>query len=494
MIMNHFIRPIGLFRLLRLEWRNLRADRSPVVLAILLALAVGYGVWNGARWMDFQRHAIEEALTEESQRLAKIRDEIRWIDSGQKTPLSAFADPRLPQSFGRNMGLRYAAMPPFALGLLSVGQSDLLPYYFRVSTNPMHSFTANSNEIENPVHLLSGRFDLSFAIVFLLPLFIIGISYNVLSAEREGGTLLLALAQAISVRRLALAKFAVRVAFVLTVTTVVALTVAALAADPGWLGHAGSVSRLASWVVVTAAYALFWFSLAFVVNAVGRHSASNAVALVGFWLVFVVVTPPVLNLAIQTVYPVPSRVELIQAIRSAGEDATRKGSSLLARYLEDHPELAPGGGSSAATADFGTLLVALNDATEKSVQPVLARFEDQLSAQRRMAARLRYLSPAIVVQDALNDLAGSSTERHQMFLAQTAEYHRRWREFFIPRILRGEKLSATDVDRFPAFQFREEGVDAVLARCGVAFAGLAISVAAAAAAGMWAMRRHQVAG
>jgi hypothetical protein len=81
-----------------------------------------------------------------------------------------------------------------------------------------------------------------------------------------------------------------------------------------------------------------------------------------------------------------------------------------------------------------------------------------------------------------------------MFLAQTAEYHRRWREFFIPRILRGEKLSATDVDRFPAFQFREEGVDAVLARCGVAFAGLAISVAAAAAAGMWAMRRHQVAG
>jgi ABC-2 type transport system permease protein len=41
-----------------------------------------------------------------------------------------------------------------------VGQGDLLPYYVRVTTQPKQAFI-NNDEIENPTHLLLGRFDLA---------------------------------------------------------------------------------------------------------------------------------------------------------------------------------------------------------------------------------------------------------------------------------------------------------------------------------------------
>jgi ABC-2 type transport system permease protein len=68
--------------------------------------------------------------------------------------------------------LKLAAMRPAATGALAIGQSDLYPYYFKISTNSKETF-ANNDEIENPVHLLAGRFDLAFVIVYLLPLVIL---------------------------------------------------------------------------------------------------------------------------------------------------------------------------------------------------------------------------------------------------------------------------------------------------------------------------------
>ncbi len=478
------------FRQMKYEWRNLEADRTPLAVALLLGAAIAYGAFNGSQWVDFQKRTIAAALAEESQRLAGIRLEIPRIDAGEKE-VTAYADPRLPQSLGRNMGVRYAVMPPSALGALAIGQSDLYPSYFKVSTNSKQTFL-NSDEIENPVHLLAGRFDLAFVILYLFPLVILAFSYNLVSAEKEAGTLALTLSQPMSLRRVVMTKVTVRALFigmlaVLLSIAGVAMGGADLAADGSWL-------RLLYWIAVTAAYGAFWFALAIAVNALGRSSATNALALAGLWLLFVVVIPSVLNVAVKAAYPVPSRVELIQSIRVAGQEATRKGSQLLARYLEDHPELAPPQKESGGAPDYGTLLVAVNEETERAVQPVLDRFDTQVASQQRLVDRFRYLSPAIVAQSAFNDLAGSSAHRYGHFLAQADQYHRRWREFLVPRILKKEKLSAADIDRLPSFTYREEDTGSVVSRLHVALLGLLAPLALVAIPSAASLRRYPVAG
>jgi len=475
--------------LMKFEWRNLSADRTPLLIVLLLGSAIAYGAWNGGRWVDFQRTTIQAALAEERGRLAAVRAEIPLLERGEKK-VTAYYDSRLPQSFGRNMGLRYVVMPPAALGAMAIGQSDLYPYYFKVSTNSKQTFV-NSDEIENPVHLLSGRFDLAFVVLYLFPLVILAFSYNLLSGEKEAGILALALSQPISLRRLVLAKLATRALFVILLAAL--LTVTGILLGGADLLATGAFPRLVSWLALTLAYGAFWFALAIAINALGRSSATNAIALAGLWLLFVVVVPAVLNVLVKAAFPVPSRVELIQAMRVAGDQATRASSQLLARYMEDHPELAPPQKDSAGP-DYGTLLVAVNDATERSVQPVLEQFDRQVAAQQQMVDRFRYLSPTIVAQSGLNDLAGSSVHRYQHFLRQVDAYHQSWRAFFVPRILRKENLVPADIDRLPTFVFQEEPNGAVLVRSAIAALGLFVTTLLVALPALRALRRYPVAG
>jgi len=47
--------------LLRHEWRSLTADASLWVVVALFAVAIGYGAFNGVRWVDFQQQEVAQA-------------------------------------------------------------------------------------------------------------------------------------------------------------------------------------------------------------------------------------------------------------------------------------------------------------------------------------------------------------------------------------------------------------------------------------------------
>jgi ABC-2 type transport system permease protein len=66
--------------------------------------------------------------------------------------------------------------------------------------------------------------------------------------------------------------------------------------------------------------------MAAAVAALGKPSATNAMILAGAWLGLVVLVPSLLNMGPTTAYPVPSRVEMIQATRTASDDANAEGS------------------------------------------------------------------------------------------------------------------------------------------------------------------------
>src|SRR6266508_4576303 len=129
-------------------------------------------------------------------------------------PSNKAPNPRLPSVAASRTGPRYALAPPAPLAALAVGQSDLYPYYFKVTSQSKQTFTAN-DEIENPTNLLAGRFDLAFVIIYLYPLLILALSYNLISAEREQGTLAMLMSQPVSLRTFASGKIGLRALVVL---------------------------------------------------------------------------------------------------------------------------------------------------------------------------------------------------------------------------------------------------------------------------------------
>jgi ABC-2 type transport system permease protein len=474
-------------RILRHEWRSLTADRTAWLVAAVFAVSIGYGVWNGARWVAFQREALRSAAAEESTRYDNITRQLTELTRPGAT-VSPFADPRSPSNIGGRFGPRYAMLPPGPLAALSIGQSDLLPYYFKVSTEAREALVA-ANEIENPNRLLAGRFDLAFVIVFLYPLLILVLAYNMLSGEQEQGTLALVLSQPVSAATLVWGKVTLR--GLLLVSLVVILSAVAL-----WLLGTrplttGTGVRLGLWIAIVAAYGGFWFALAMLVAAFGRSSTANATILAGAWLILIVMAPSLLNVTANALYPVPSRVEMIQAVRVAQDDANRKGSEVLARYYEDHPELATGDPAQ-AMRDFDVVRVAVSDEVERRARPVVEAYERQIARQQDVIDRLRFLSPAILAQNALNDVAGTGTERHRDFLTQVGAFHERWRTRFVRLIF--SKARITEVESLPRFVHREEATPIVAARVTTGLLGLLFPAIGCAVAALRRMRRFPVVG
>lgn len=257
-----------------------------------------------------------------------------------------------------------------------------------------------------------------------------------------------------------------------------------MSADGAWL-------RLLLWMGIVAGYGAFWFALAVAVNAFGKSSATNAMALAGLWLVFVLLIPSLLNVAVTTIYPVPSRVEMVQATRRASAEATARGSQLLARYLEDHPELTAG--KQADANDFATRTLAIQSETERLIQPVIDHFDRQVLGQQTLVDRFRFLSPAIVTQAALNEIAGTSITRYRHFLSLVNAFHQSWRAHFTPRILQKAQLTVEDYDRFPTFQFREESLAAVARRALMGWLGLFAPAVLIGWYGLQSLRRYSLA-
>ncbi len=467
---------------LRNEWRLLMADRALRIVLGLFALLLVYASANGLVWLRFQERTVEAVESSNIERTSAFERELAAIENGGQ-PSSPFADPRSPLVLGGPGGSHTAVLDPGPLTALSVGQSDLLPYYYDVNIYTNESSFQQNGEVENPLNLMVGRFDLAFVVVYLLPLLVLALSFNVLSEEREQGTLALTLSQPVSVRNVVTAKLAFRALVV--VGMVLAVSLLGILATGGF----GSPGRVVLWCAMVVVYSLFWFVLAAWVNTLRRSSAWNATVLVGAWLVLVVVLPAAINIAAGLLHPLPSRVEMITAQREASNNAVNRRSELLARYLEDHPEMAEG-----VVADepgLGALAWAATDAVNSRLEEVTSVHDARRAEQIVLVRRYRFLSPALLAQEVLIDAAGTGDARFARFQSQVRAFAEQWRQFFVPKILAGEQMSVSVLPKLPQFRFSDEESGDVGRRAGVpltVLGGLVLLVGTGAGIGLARVR------
>ena len=192
-----------------------------------------------------------------------------------------------------------------------------------------------------------------------------------------------------------------------------------------------------------------------------------------------------------TVYPAPSRMELTIAARAAQTEAEKNSMAKLDEYYYDHLEFVPDGDKKAM--DFLTLAQANANSIEKAVRPLYDNFQDQLNKQEGLVQRFQYLSPAIMMQLALNEISGTSANRYEHFLNQVYAFHGEWREYFSTKFLQRYPLKPADYDSFPAFDYAEEPFSTVVTRLVPSLVGMLILFLGVVLVPFMALRKYQVA-
>lgn len=462
--------------LVLLETRQLRRDRLFCVATLVASLALLYGLMNGQGWSDDQRAQIARYETQTQEDFDALRKQAGELRAKNEAPPQGLTerngDPRYALGFEASFA-QHACRRPDALAALGVGQSDL--YNSCILSSAWDTGGEGDEQahrtLENPLRLLFGRFDAAFVAIALLPIAILVIAYNLLSGERELGTLPLLLGQPLPLRRLLAVRLLVR-AFVFLGLNLLAL-VLALAALGGPMFRTRGLALLGLWLAVTVAYGLFWFACAFYVNARGRSSAENGLLLAGLWLLLVVVAPGALNLGLKQLYPMPSRIAYLDEAREATVEVDRKKTELLGKYLIDHPDMVPGGDKAVNVDEYIQTKMAIADETRRILTPLETAFKTQQDRQQRFVDRLRFLSPAVVYQQVGQMLTGNDRGRHQRFLAAAEDHHRSLQEFFFPRFVKDAPDFAA-YDAIPRFAFTERSLREELSSFFAAVMGLLI--------------------
>ncbi len=460
------------------EWVILKHNSTWwAILGLLLVLTV-LAALNGSARTNQMAEMGAGLNQSEMQTQAALKSAVaRWEANPEGDPPSVAS----PGALGLSVLSHYTVLPPTPLAALSIGQTDVQPTYYKVTAHPALTFL-NEAEIQNPLNVLAGSFDVAFVIVFLLPIFIVALTFDLMSKEKERGVLSLVLAHGVSKTAFIIAKGAARALLIFTLLLLVGLAAVALT-EPD-LGSGAMWVRFGLWFLVVSLYAFFWFALALFVNSLNKPSVTNGVILANLWLVFVVVIPALVNVAATTLYPAPSRVELTTEMREATEIADQESAESREAFFFDHPEMV---GGDANADQFFLQVLATDSAVERAIEPLMEEFDAQAQRRQDVVDLLQYVSPAIMAQNALNAVSGTGTERFTDFVDQVLTFHENWRGFFTGRIVKGSRMSAAEFDEIPAYNYRSLATSSVLRSTLSPATGLAIFVLIL---GVWSARRY----
>ena len=429
------------------------------VLAFLIVISALNGSARNSQILEISENLNKDEMLMQG----ALQDSVRkWENEPEGDPPSVTS----PGVLGLSILSHYAVLPSTALRSLSTGQADVQMTYYRITAHPSLTFI-NDIEIKNPLNALSGSFDVAFVIIFLLPIFVIATNFDIMSKEKELGVLSLIIAHGISKTRFIIARVCARALLMITLILFsgllsVVLVESVLVSFDLWL-------RFILWFITVVLYSFFWFALALFVNAWNRPSVTNGVILANLWVVFVVVLPAMVNIVATTSYPAPSRVELTTEMREATQVADQEAAEAREDFFFDHPEMAS---DNVDVDQFFIQLLATDAAVEKVIQPLLDEFQSQSQKRQNIVNLLQYLSPAILTQNILNDISGTSTGRFSNFLRQVLDFHETWRDFFTKRITAGQVMTSQDYNDIPVFYYQEVSLRYLLTSAGIPLVGL----------------------
>lgn len=464
----------------RFEWMQLQRDRWVIILLVVFITLCFFAASNGKKKVIIRQNEIanSQSIVEEYEYNAKKI--IDSLNTGLNPDVSPWTNPQRLSVVG-NRGARVAAMPPAPLAFVSTGQSDLFTHAVK-PTLTGDSYMLSFTEMSNPVQLLFGSFDLAFLCIYLLPLLVLGFSYNVLSSEKELGSLRLMLAQPVSIYNWLLNKILLRF-FIMTGIVWVSILAAMLVNGVQLINEIGGIIQL---LLLVAVYIMFWFVIALIVNVFGKSSGMNAIMIISIWVGLVLLLPAILSQSGNSIYPIPSRINMVNGMRAAQAETTAKADTILQNFYRDHPELAQtkeGENSYSYYLKF----FASQDVVKEEVWPVLNEYSTKLKAQQNFVSSLRFLSPSLMVQNAFNNLAGTSSHHYESYREQVVRYAEAWRNYFLPRMFADEEMKTVDFDDLPQFTYN---YDEVKSQYSSDLTGLMLYVILGLVLSVWAYKRY----
>ncbi|WP_373512075.1 DUF3526 domain-containing protein [Persicitalea sp.] len=435
------------------EWAELTGESrfqwSMAVLYVLFAVALLTG------YVYYSQTNTEH---ETAQRTAYRQ----WLNQDPKSPHAA-----------AHYGL-YAYKPVPLMAVLDKGMDDYLGSAVWLEAHNQNDVKLRT--IQDAATLSRfGSLTVGFLLQFLVPIFIILLSYDAISKERESGTLRILLSTNVSTGQLLIGKWLAvfRVVVLCVFGPMFLLSAAIMALAGGTANFVDALPWLTGWVICYALYYALWAGLGIYVSSQVKQSGIALVALLGFWTFGAFLVPRLCGSVARLAVPTPSALLFTEQIISDKETGINGGPSAQ-DYAElvERQTLAQYGVDSLTQLPVSFAGIALQASEnrdwtiyDKNYGGLFRQFEQQ----ERVMEWLSTLSPTLAMRNLSRALAGTDTDKHIDF-TNRAEGHRRNIQKAMnddqkvngANLNQGYKADAALWQQVDQFQYRQPGIGTVI--------------------------------
>ena len=381
--------------------------------------------------------AVSAGLSEVSRQQATIA---RLVDADRADRLAVQA---AQNDWG---GAAYASFhltfdAPSGLAFAALGRRDDTAWKHRVRMLALEG-QIHERDAGHPVLALVGRFDFALLAAFVLPLVLIMLLHDLRASERVAGRHDLLVATAGSAAGLWHLRAALRAGGVFVCAAVPLLV-------------AGGIGGTA-WPTLLAACGLLLVSLLFwalVCTAMAAWQQAGEVilaTLVALWLLLAVILPAGGRLAIDRAVPVPAGADITLAQREAVNAAwDLPKATTMAAFVAQHP----------AWADFSAVArpfewkwyYAFQQVGDQQAQALSAAYTAGRLQRDRLAGWLAWAAPPVLLERALQALAGTDLRASLAYEARVRAFHAELRNFYYPKLFRAEAFDPAGLQGVPQF-------------------------------------------
>ena len=390
------------------EWKHF--TRSPFkIIALLLYLLAGiYGLHKGASLYNKQHAAINEieikATQERQVNLNRYESDSlvppdrTWINLSEPSWAIEFAEV-------------YHHKSPSPAMVYSIGQSEQFGISKKITrwSSPFDGDLVE--EIANPERLQIGTLDFAFVLLFLSPLLLLILLYNIKSTEIEQGFMALIEVQSAS-------KNGWLVTRVLFYFLLLLFTNLLLIVYGGLQTGIFSNANEAFWqmLLYSLGYCSFWFVLFFFIVKSGKSIMSNSLRMIGIYFVFAFIIPAAVYQYLSINYPTNLMTEFADAKLEKRWQIWDKSDSLkhaqlgkLFPHIRNSPILNNVDKLSAAIHESTSALE--NELTKASIQPI----EKEKQIKNAFISSTFWFNPVSFFQNRFNAVSQTHYDDYQNY-------------------------------------------------------------------------------
>ncbi len=330
---------------------------------------------------------------------------------------------------------------------LSIGQRDINPSIQQMTIRGIEAQRYDS-ELTNPSNLLMGNLDFSFVLIYLFPLFIIALTYNIISEEKENGTWRIIVIQSENLMKYILQQFMVRFGMILCLLCLllgIAIPFLGIPFDTAFV----------TFSLLSVLYLIFWFVLTFVVTAFQKSSNYNAVFLFASWILLLIIIPSSINNYLVKNYPTPEAFEMtLKQRKGYHEKWDMDKQKTMDAFYAHYPQFSKYG---LPEKEFSWLwYYAMQQVGDDEAALSTVALKEKLVARNQLSAKITRFIPSLHVQIQLNEIVHSGLTNQIQFLEAVSKQHEKLRLSFYPQIFENKTPDFINWDEKSKISFFED--------------------------------------